>query len=665
MAERSGNEYELRVPDRITVQQGATAGQPYCLPASIPHRLSYSALALVAALVASACGSTSVTDLTGPDDTRCAASITVDPATVSADGGSITVSVASERDCTWSARSDANWLQVRSASGQGNGSFTATAARNEQPAARTGAIVVNNQQITITQEARACTITLQGPAQPVPPTGGTATVQVSTVAGCAWTAGSSAPWLVLRADSGSGSGLVPFDVQPNPGPEREASVTVNGQSVVVTQRGLMPACNFSIAPQSREFPASGGQAAVAVTAEPGCAWAVSGGSDWTTLLTPSGTGSGEAQYQVSANPSVSPRQTTITIAGRVHSVTQQGMACTFAVNPGSRNVPAGGGPGTLDVVTQPGCPWTATSNAGWVTLRAAAGTGPGQLLYDVQANPLPAARTAQITAGGQTHTVTQDAVAPVCTYQLDPPSHALGSGATTAVVRVSTQAGCGWSAAVDVNWATVAPGPASGAGTTDITYSVAANDTTSQRTGTLTVGGQSHTFTQAAPCTYTLTPPSVTLAADATTGAVQVNTTAGCTWTAASPDPWITLTPGPAQGSGTATVVYSVGSNDTGAERTGTVVIAGPSSSVTHTVTQPPAVAIASSDSPSFDRRLLDKAADIDSVQVTTASARDWRADSNHRQGQGPGQDQVPGNGPGDTPGQRRWPTKLNLRDQS
>ena len=56
---------------------------------------------------------------------------------------------------------------------------------------------------------------------------------------------------------------------------------------------------------------------------------------------------------------------------------------------------------------------------------------------------------------------------------------------------------------------------------------------------------------------------------------------AGCTWTAVSQVPWIVITSG-ASGSGDGSVVGTVEANTTGAARTGTVLIAG----LTFTVTQ-------------------------------------------------------------------------------
>ena len=55
---------------------------------------------------------------------------------------------------------------------------------------------------------------------------------------------------------------------------------------------------------------------------------------------------------------------------------------------------------------------------------------------------------------------------------------------------------------------------------------------------------------------------------------LSVNTQSGCPWTAGSNASWIGITSG-ASGSGSGSVRYTVASNNTGNDRTGTLTIAG------------------------------------------------------------------------------------------
>jgi hypothetical protein len=43
---------------------------------------------------------------------------------------------------------------------------------------------------------------------------------------------------------------------------------------------------------------------------------------------------------VAPNPTISARQATLTIAGRVHTINQAGLVCTISVSPGSQTFTA-------------------------------------------------------------------------------------------------------------------------------------------------------------------------------------------------------------------------------------------------------------------------------------------------------------------------------------
>ena len=89
------------------------------------------------------------------------------------------------------------------------------------------------------------------------------------------------------------------------------------------------------------------------------------------------------------------------------------------------------------------------------------------------------------------------------------------------------------------------------------------------RNGTIAVGGQVVTIsTDPAPCSYTLSPASVSVTSDAASGTFSMAATAGCTWTATSEAPWLTITSG-ASGSGNGTVGYSVAANPNTTLRSG------------------------------------------------------------------------------------------------
>ena len=82
-------------------------------------------------------------------------------------------------------------------------------------------------------------------------------------------------------------------------------------------------------------------------------------------------------------------------------------------------------------------------------------------------------------------------------------------------------------------------------------------------------------------CSFSINPTSASFAAAGGTASVSVTTSAGCNWTAASNNSFITITSG-ASGSGSGTVNYSVAANTVSTSRSGSLTIAG----LTHSVSQ-------------------------------------------------------------------------------
>jgi hypothetical protein len=117
-----------------------------------------------------------------------------------------------------------------------------------------------------------------------------------------------------------------------------------------------------------------------------------------------------------------------------------------------------------------------------------------------------------------------------------------------------------------------------------VRFSVTANPDQASRSGTISVGGQQITVTQAGgappvPCTYTLTPTSIAVGYQGGSQTVDVKAAAGCAWSAAGDQPWITVVQG--SGSGDGVLRFDVGENSLTAPRTGRITVAGQAVTVT------------------------------------------------------------------------------------
>jgi len=162
-----------------------------------------------------------------------------------------------------------------------------------------------------------------------------------------------------------------------------------------------------------------------------------------------------------------------------------------------------------------------------------------------------------------------------CTYQLGTGSASFDhSGGTGVVTVLASTSSCAWQALSNDSWITLT-GEATGVGNGTVTYSVAANTSTSPRTGTLSIAGHVFTVTQAArSCSYTITPSSSSFSASGGSSSLYVDTQTGCNWSAASNVDWIVITSG-SSGSGPLRVYYSVGENAAASSRVGTLTVAG------------------------------------------------------------------------------------------
>jgi all-beta uncharacterized protein len=268
-------------------------------------------------------------------------------------------------------------------------------------------------------------------------------------------------------------------------------------------------------------------------------------------------------------------------------VTQDAAPCSFGLSTTSVPAAAAGITGNVGVTANSGCAWTATANAPWIHITAgAAGSGNGTVTFGVDPNT-GAARSGSLTVAGQTVTVAQDA-AP-CSFALSATSVPAAAAGTTGSVNVTTNAACAWTASAGVAWIHITAG-ASTIGSGATTFVVDANSGP-ERTGTLTIAGQTVTVTQAAapppPCTFTLAPSRQTVAAAGGTVSVALTASApSCTWSTTSGAPWITVTSSPS-GTGSATVTLAIAANS-GADRSGTVSIAGQSATIDQSAAAPP-----------------------------------------------------------------------------
>ena len=293
-------------------------------------------------------------------------------------------------------------------------------------------------------------------------------------------------------------------------------------------------------------------------------------------------------------------------------------ACTYTIDPRNETFDEDGGPGRIDVTTQSGCAWTATSNRSWIDITSGStGTGSGTVRYRVDACAGSGTRTGTITVAGETFTVTQTCE---CTYSIFPDEEEFDFEGGTGTIDVTTQTGCSWTATSNLSWIDITSG-STGTGSGTVRYRVDACAGSGTRTGTIAVAGETFTVTQECECRYDVWPDSRHFDEDGGTGTIDVETETGCTWTADPDVTWISITSG-ASGSGDGTVRYSVAEND-GGPRTAHITI----EDETHTVTQDGEGECSLAISPTT--RSFRKSGGSGTITITTGSDCTWTANVN------------------------------------
>jgi hypothetical protein len=358
-------------------------------------------------------------------------------------GGDGSVRLSTEDFCSWVVTSRESWVAVASASnGKGSADIILRFARNDGPE-RTANVEVPGGTVSVRQ--REGTLPPVVPPPPVvtpppvvvpppdvpppppPPTppppctfqvaptefndvlfsGSPLQVDVTTQAGCMWSAASNATWVTISSGTnGTGSGRVELSVAENTGAARSGTLVIAGQTVTVNQQSRPP-CAYTISPSSYNPSSTGGTVSVAVTTTAGCEWTVTDNPAWVSANPTSRTGSGTTTITVQSNDGAA-RSATFKIAGRDFVVEQSSAPCTYTHGPTSRTIPAY--PTTtreIGINTQAHCPVNATVSVSWIEIMYAPTFGSGEVGIRIYENN-GEQRSATVTVTGENfiHTVT-------------------------------------------------------------------------------------------------------------------------------------------------------------------------------------------------------------------------------------------------------------------
>jgi hypothetical protein len=311
---------------------------------------------------------------------------------------------------------------------------------------------------------------------------------------------------ITSGASGTGNGVVSVSLTPNTNTtERSGTLTIGGQPVTVKEDG-QAACTIDIAPGSATFGKDSATGTFAVNAGGQCEWSAVSTTAWIAVTSgSSGTGNGTVGYSVERNRALTDRTGTITVGSRTFTITQAAdtpapPVCDYSVTP-VEFTPCMSASYTMTatITTQAGCTWTAEPDGSWITLAAGqSGSGPGVVSFRVSDNwdaprqSVVKVRWPTVTAGQNIRVLQAGCLYSVSTAALT--VAAAGGPGRFDVYQMAqpntcggaTQNACQWTAQSDVPWITMTTSMPQ-AGDNPVAFTVAANVTTTARTGRITV----------------------------------------------------------------------------------------------------------------------------------------------------------------------------------
>ncbi len=322
------------------------------------------------------------------------------------------VTILTDAECSWTVQNANPWISITSSTnGIGTAAISYSVDANPGFGDRTGTFTIADQVYTITQLGAACTYTLLTNGAFHGALVETGTVRVTMPLGCTYVLSETNTWITILSNNvGSNSGTINYTVANNvSGAQRVGYIFVGSQPFSVTQATVF--CTFAVAPTNvlHGFEAETGL--ISITTSNPCPWTVLETNSWITINGPTNyTGSTNLSYSLTANPSSLARTGLVTVAGRLVTIRQAGLVCSYTVTPANR---AHGFLATTNTVTLTSptlCSWNVIKSNSWITILTPTNNnvGPATVTYSLQRNNSATPRSSVVTIGGQPFNITQN-----------------------------------------------------------------------------------------------------------------------------------------------------------------------------------------------------------------------------------------------------------------
>lgn len=320
-----------------------------------------------------------------------------------------------------------------------------------------------------------------------------------------WTVSTDQTWCSVNPTSGSNNGTITVTIKENDtSKERTGHIKIKSPNVHETSVEVKQAAGdkeLSVSPKTIEIDHKPQNKIFTIVSN--VDWKVTPNNTWITSTPTTGSGNGQITVSFDQNYVETQRTGTVTISSLDNqtsdtiNVTQSAYAGPkLVVTPKTLSV--GPAATTRNVDVSSNKDWTITNEYDWVNVNPYSGSRVQTVSVNIAKNNKTASRSATLTVtnsdnqNSSTFTINQSGAAAYITPNPTSLSFSQGGSSGTLTIDSNVQ----WEISRDVEWCTLDK-ITGGEGTDTVTVTASANDTHSQRTGTLTIAGTGVTKTVA------------------------------------------------------------------------------------------------------------------------------------------------------------------------
>ncbi|MEZ5471715.1 MAG: Calx-beta domain-containing protein [Marinicella sp.] len=357
-------------------------------------------------------------------------------------------------------------------------------------------------------DGTTCQAELDPVGHNVPLAGDSFSFNIETLPDCQWNLTTDQSWIQITSPlTGIGPSTVNYTVDARVNPEvqsRFGVIDVNLDSPISTvthtviQDGDPSLCEYSIDQTQFNYDQGFNSGSFHVSALDECAWEVFSDVEWLTITSPLSPAAGDGVVEFEVTPNVNGnnvetllRSTALdTPFGPNNPINISQAGCQFDLSIDEVTISDLANASVATTVLAPGeepsaCPWTAQSQVSWILVTAGnSGQGGGGVVMNVLENPSVTQRVGTVKIGDEIFTVTQDGQP--CIYDIVTDQLNVCPGGTLDQLGILATAGCSWNLTTDQSWVQI-DSNLKGVGDEISELSVAANDSESNRSATLTL----------------------------------------------------------------------------------------------------------------------------------------------------------------------------------